>query len=116
MPEISDREHRRRAIYAARFRRLLPAFAARLQIDPEALYALAERTFFQCNVCLGPLPVPALYKPDVRAIGVVCGHCAAAIEKTGGDLAQLSRHWRFSMEHARNRGRLARLVALHDDR
>lgn len=68
-----------------------------------------------CALCVGPMPTPRLYHVERFPIAFLCGHCFAAIEKTGGMLHKLRKHWRFNVDHTRNRGRLNRFVELHSN-
>jgi len=111
--KISEREHTRRAIHASRLRRLLPRLAARLGLDESCAFEVAERTFFLCATCLGPMPSPRVYLVDGQLRGFLCGRCEAAIEACDADLERLRHHWRFTPERAVNRHRLARFIDLH---
>lgn len=111
--EISEREHTRRAIHASRFKRLLPGLAQRLGLEPDHAHDVAERSFFLCATCFGPLPKPRAYRVDGELLGFLCGRCEAAIEGCGGRLERLRKHRRFTPERASNRRRLSRFIALH---
>jgi len=113
--EDSEMDHARRLILANRLRRVLPAFARRLGLDPDLVLHLAERSSCLCATCLGSVPVPRLYYVGGAPRAILCGPCSNAIEKTGGDIMALHRHARFDPRYLRNRPRIGRLVGLHSD-
>jgi hypothetical protein len=111
--ELSDREHTRRAILSSRFRRRLPVLAQRLRIDIDLAFSAAERSFFLCATCFGPMPSPVPYCVDGELRGFLCGRCDAAIKACEADPARLCKHRRFKADRAMNRRRLARFLGLH---